>query len=97
MPAGPHEAETRAEPIDPALAAAGGGDVAGGRLRRAQGLTPGRLAGTGGGRRGKPLTADYVLVRTLDLCRFPFQTSCVTISLSAMLGVKRAVSIDDRP
>ena len=54
-----NEAETRAEYIDPALAAAGWGVVEGSRIRREYGITLGRLEGAG--RRGKPLTADYVL------------------------------------
>ncbi|MEQ1933162.1 MAG: DEAD/DEAH box helicase family protein, partial [Fimbriimonadaceae bacterium] len=54
-----NEAETRAEHIDPALKAAGWGVVEGSRVRREQ-ITPGRIEGQG--RRGKPLTADYVLV-----------------------------------
>ena len=53
------EAETRAELIDPLLTAAGWGVVEGSRIRREFSITPGRLEG--GGRRGKPLTADYVL------------------------------------
>ena len=55
-----NEAETRAEHIDPALAAAGWGVVEGSRIRREYPITLGRLEGYG--RRGKPLTADYVLV-----------------------------------
>lgn len=54
-----NEAETRAELIDPALAAAGWGVVEGSRIRREYPITLGRLEGQG--RRGKPLTADYVL------------------------------------
>jgi len=54
-----NEAETRAEHIDPALAAAGWSVVAGSRVRREYPITLGRLEGQG--RRGKPLTADYVL------------------------------------
>jgi type I restriction enzyme R subunit len=54
-----NEAETRAELIDPLLAAAGWGVVEGSRIRREFSITPGRLEG--GGRRGKALTADYVL------------------------------------
>ena len=54
-----NEAETRAEHIDPALAAAGWGVVAGSRIRREYPITLGRLEGAG--KRGKPLTADYVL------------------------------------
>ncbi|MBX3054222.1 MAG: DEAD/DEAH box helicase family protein [Caldilineaceae bacterium] len=55
-----NEAETRADHIDPALRAAGWGVVEGSRILREYPLTLGRLEG--GGRRGKPLTADYVLV-----------------------------------
>ena len=54
-----NEAETRAEHIDPALKAAGWGVVEGSRIRREYPITLGRIEGHG--RRGKPLTADYVL------------------------------------
>jgi len=54
-----NEAETRAEHIDPALAAAGWGVAEGSRIRREYPITPGRIEGAG--RRGKALTADYVL------------------------------------
>ena len=54
-----NEAETRAELIDPLLAAAGWGVVEGSRIRREFSITPGRIEG--GGRRSKPLTADDVL------------------------------------
>ena len=54
-----NEAETRAEHIDPALAAAGWGVVEGSRVRREYQITLGRIEGAG--RRGKALTADYVL------------------------------------
>ncbi|HEY1757833.1 MAG TPA: DEAD/DEAH box helicase family protein [Bryobacteraceae bacterium] len=54
-----NEAETRAEHIDPALRAAGWGVLEGSRIRREYPITPGRIEGQG--RRGKPLTADYVL------------------------------------
>ncbi|MEI6415168.1 MAG: DEAD/DEAH box helicase family protein, partial [Pseudomonadota bacterium] len=54
-----NEAETRAEHIDPLLAAAGW-DVAGdSRVRREYPITLGRIEGRG--KRGKALTADYVL------------------------------------
>jgi type I restriction enzyme R subunit len=46
-----NEAETRAEHIDPALAAAGWGVIDGSRVRREFPITPGRLEGHG--RRGK--------------------------------------------
>jgi type I site-specific restriction endonuclease len=55
-----NEAETRAEHIDPALKAAGWGVVEGSRILREYLITPGRIEGHG--RRGKALTADYVLV-----------------------------------
>ena len=54
-----NEAETRAEHIDPALVRAGWGVVAGSRIRREFAITLGRIEGAG--RRGKALTADYVL------------------------------------
>ena len=54
-----NEAETRAEYIDPALKAAGWGAVEGSRIRREYPITLGRIESQG--RRGKPLTADYVL------------------------------------
>ncbi len=54
-----NEAETRAEYIDPVLKAAGWGVVEGSRIRREYLITPGRIEGLG--RRGKGLTADYVL------------------------------------
>ena len=55
-----NEAETRAEHIDPALKAAGWGVVEGSRIRREYPITLGRLEGLG--RRGKALTADYILI-----------------------------------
>jgi type I restriction enzyme R subunit len=55
-----NEAETRAEHIDPALKAAGWGVVEGSKTFREYPITPGRIEGLG--RRGKALTADYVLV-----------------------------------
>ena len=54
-----NEAETRAEHIDPALKAAGWGVVEGSRVSREFPITKGRLEGLG--RRGKSLSADYVL------------------------------------
>lgn len=56
-----NEAETRAEHIDPALKAAGWGVVEGSKVLREHKITEGRLEGVGG-RRGKNLVADYVLV-----------------------------------
>ena len=55
-----NEAETRAEYIDPALAAAGWGVVERSRIRREYPITLGRLEGLG--RRAMPLSADYVLI-----------------------------------
>ena len=55
-----NEAETRAEHIDPALKAAGWGVVEGSKIRREYPSTPGRIEGHG--KRGKALTAEYVLV-----------------------------------
>jgi hypothetical protein len=55
-----NEAETRADHIDPALKAAGWGDVEGSRIHREYPITLGRIEGHG--KRGKALTADYVLV-----------------------------------
>jgi type I restriction enzyme R subunit len=54
-----NEAETRAEHIDPALKAAGWGVVEGSRILREYPITLGRIEGP---RRGKALSADYVLV-----------------------------------
>ena len=55
-----NEAETRAEHIDPAIKAAGWGDVAGSRVQREFQIAPGQIQGHG--RRGKTEIADYVLV-----------------------------------
>ena len=55
-----NEAETRAEHVDPALKAAGWGVVEGSRILREYPITLGRIEGHG--RRGIPLTDDYVLV-----------------------------------
>jgi len=55
-----NEAETRAEHIDPALKAAGWGVVEGSKILREYPITLGRIEGHG--KRGKALTADYVLV-----------------------------------
>jgi type I restriction enzyme R subunit len=59
-----NEAETRAEHIDPALKVAGWGVVDGSRIHREYPITLGRIEGKSGRevRRGKALTADYVLV-----------------------------------
>ena len=53
------EADTRAQLIDPALQAAGWGVVEGSRVRR-EVITLGRL--TGGGKRARGESADYVLI-----------------------------------
>jgi type I restriction enzyme R subunit len=55
-----NEAEIRDEHIDPALRAAGWGLVERSRIRREYPITLGRLKGQR--RRGKALSADYVLV-----------------------------------
>jgi type I restriction enzyme R subunit len=55
-----NESETRAEHIDPALAAAGWGVVEGSKILREYRITAGRIEGRG--RRGKADIADYVLV-----------------------------------
>jgi type I restriction enzyme R subunit len=55
-----NEAETRAEHIDPALRAAGWGIVEGSKISREFSITKGRIEGVG--RRGKSLSADYVLI-----------------------------------
>ncbi len=54
-----NEAETRADHIDPALKGAGWGVVEGSRIRREYPITLGRIQSYG--KRGKALTADYVL------------------------------------
>ena len=54
-----NEAETRLLHIDPALKAAGWGVVEDSRIRPEYPITLGRIEGHG--KRGKPLTADYVL------------------------------------
>ena len=54
-----NEAQTRFEHIDPALKAAGWGVVEGSRIRLEYPISPGRLEGHG--KRGRPLSADYVL------------------------------------
>ena len=55
-----NEAETRAEHIDPALAAAGWGVAEGSKILREYPITLGRIEGHG--KRGKALAADYVLM-----------------------------------
>ena len=55
-----NEAETRAEHIDPALAAVGWGVVESSRILREYPITPARIEGLG--KRGRCHTADYVLV-----------------------------------
>ena len=53
------EADTRAERIDPVLKASGWGMVEGTKVRR-EVICPGRIMP--GGKRGNPLSADYVLI-----------------------------------
>ena len=54
-----NEAETRAEYIDPALAAAGWGVIGDSRIWREYSISPGRIEGRG--RRGATIKADYIL------------------------------------
>ena len=54
-----NEAQTRLDYIDPALKAAGWGEVDGSRIRVEFPITEGRIIG--GGRRKQPLQADYLL------------------------------------
>ena len=54
-----NEAQTRLDYIDPALKAAGWGEIKGSRIRVEFAITDGRIIG--GGRRKQPLQADYVL------------------------------------
>jgi type I restriction enzyme R subunit len=54
-----NEAETRADHIDPWFEAAGWDKVEGSRICREYAITLGRLEGAG--KRGQPLSADYVL------------------------------------
>ncbi len=77
-----NEAETRAEHIDPALKAAGWGVVEGSRILREFPITPGRIEGQG--RRGKALTADYVLeYRNTKLIRSVIKPNTSPASTSA--------------
>jgi type I restriction enzyme R subunit len=55
-----NEAETRAEYIDPKLKASGWGEVDGTKVLREYNITDGKIQI--GGKRAKPLIADYVLV-----------------------------------
>jgi len=55
-----NEAETRAELIDPKLKATGWGVLEGSRILREYHITAGKILT--GGKRTKPLVADYVLV-----------------------------------
>lgn len=55
-----NEAETRAELIDPQLQKAGWGVVDGSRILRERYITAGRIQT--GGKRGKPLITDYILL-----------------------------------
>jgi type I restriction enzyme R subunit len=69
-----NEAETRAEHIDPALTAAGWGVTEGSRIRREHPITLGRIEGHG--KRGKPLSADYVLEYPEDFSDFIVIDEC---------------------
>ena len=85
-----NEAETRTEHIDPALASAGWGVADGSRIRREFTIAPGRIEGRG--RRGKSLTADYVLeYRNTRLAVNSF--SSVTQAFSSRAG-RIAVIVD---
>ena len=76
-----NEAETRAEHIDPALKAAGWGVVEGSRIAREFSITPERIEGAG--RRGKGLSADYVLI---------YRNTKLTLSeLCAILGLNSSL------
>lgn len=55
-----NEAETRAERIDPQLQKAGWGIVDGSRILRERHITQGKIQT--GGKRGKPLITDYILL-----------------------------------
>ena len=55
-----NEAETRAELIDPKLRESGWGVVEGTKVLREHHITAGKIEV--GGRRAKPLIADYILV-----------------------------------
>ena len=63
-----NEAETRAEHIDPALAAAGWGVVEGSRIRREYPITLDRIEGTG--RRGREIAATCDLTMVATKSRF---------------------------
>ena len=98
-----NEAETRAEHIDPALKAAGWGVAEGSRIAREYEITKGRLEGQG--RRGKSLTADYVLVyrnRKLAVVEAKAWDEEVTEGLgqaknyAAKMGVRFAYSTNGR-
>ena len=80
-----NEAETRAEHIDPALKAAGWGVIEGSRIRREYPIAPGRIEGKG--KRGKALTADYVLVfRNTKLAVVDSDAKCNATSARAHQG-----------
>ena len=81
-----NEAETRAEHIDPALAAAGWGVVEGSRIRREYPITLGRIESAG--KRGKALTADYVLEYR--------NTKLAVVEAKAWDKALAAVWLDDR-
>jgi hypothetical protein len=71
-----NEAETKAEHIDPALKAAGWGEVAGSRIRREYPIAPGRIEGHGrrGNRTPFPLAVNvsrHFAQRALSLSKPP--------------------------
>ncbi len=94
-----NESETRAELIDPLLAAAGWGVVEGTKVHREHPITDGRIMGMG--RRGRALSADFVLAyrgRKLAVLEAKTNVKGVTEGLAqaknyaAMLGVRFAYS-----
>ena len=101
MPADRSEADTRAELIDPALAAAGWGEN--GSLVRREMLAAGRILP--GGRREKPTFADYVLIqrgRKLAVVEAKKESAYVTAGLAqakrdaGRLGARFAYSTNGR-
>jgi len=86
------ETETRAEHIDPALHAAGWGVVEGSRVRREFPITPGRLEGAG--RRGKALTADYVLEYALPPLTREQRAEKAKVEISTHFNSRQQVFLD---
>ena len=88
-----NEAQTRADYIDPALRAAGWGQVDGSRIRVEYAITQGRLNGSG--RRGAALSADYVL----EYRNTPLAVACASVMLwgthaLVLRGIKEAARIN---